>query len=368
MLESMVDLDQLRKRIDQVDAELVKLLNQRVGIALDIARVKQENNLRVFSPEREELVLKRVAEISPGPLPVKSLLAIYREIISATRSMERMLKVSYLGPPGTFTHQAARVRFGSSVDFEAAADIESVFTAVAKDQADCGVVPVENSTGGVVIETLDMFMKYDVKICGELTLEIHQNLLARCTLGEVRTVYSKPDALNQCRGWLNMNLPHVQLMPVASTTAAAELARDEDGSAAVASREAAELYGLNVLASSIEDHHNNLTRFLILDRSWSARTGKDKTSIMFAIRNAVGALYAMLLPFKKHGINLTKIESRPSRTRAWDYVFFVDFEGHAEDPGVKEALAELEQQCRYLQIMGSFPRADAGAPNLAVEA
>ncbi len=352
-----MSLDAFRSEIDAVDTKLVELLNQRVKIALQVAEFKKKNNLQVYAPEREELVVAKVLEHNGGPLPAESLRAIYREIIGSSRSMERVLKVCYLGPAGTFTHQAARQRFGSVVDFEGAADIESVFETVSKGQADCGVVPVENTTGGVVIETLDTFMKYDVKICGEMTLEIHQNLLGKCGMGDIRTVCSKPDALNQCRRWLMTNLPHASLLPMSSTTAAAEMARDNEKTGAIASREAAELYGLNILASSIEDQHNNLTRFLILSKNWASPTGRDKTCIMFAIRNDIGALYTMLLPFKRHGINLTKIESRPSRVRAWDYVFFVDFEGHAEDPEAKEALKELEAECRYLQIMGSFPRA-----------
>ena len=352
-----MDLEELRQKIDAIDANLVKLLNDRVAVAMQVAEFKKSHNMEVFAPEREEQVLAKVVEGSAGPLPQESLRAIYREIIGSSRSMERVLKVCYLGPAGTFTHQAARSRFGSMVDFDPAGDIESVFETVSKARADCGVVPVENTTGGVVIETLDTFMKYDVKICGEMMLEIHQNLLGKCEMGDMRTVYSKPDALSQCRRWLMTNLPHATLAPMSSTTAAAEMARDNEHSGAIASREAAGLYGLNVLASSIEDEHNNLTRFLILSRTWASPTGKDKTSVMFAIRNEVGALYNMLLPFKKHGVNLTKITSRPSRVRAWDYIFFVDFEGHAEDPEAKAALKELEGQCRYLQVMGSFPRA-----------
>lgn len=350
-------LEELRSGIDGVDSELVRLLNKRVQIAMEIAEYKKKNGLEVFAPEREEQVISRVMAKNEGPLPERSLAAIYREIIGSSRSMEQVLKVCYLGPAGTFTHQAARARFGSVVNFEAAADIESVFESVSKGQADCGVVPVENTTGGVVIETLDTFMSYDVKVCGEMTLEIHHNLLARCAMSDIRTVYSKPDALNQCRRWLMTNLPHAALVPMSSTTAAAEMARDSENSAAIASREAAGLYGLKILAASVEDRHGNMTRFLVLSKHWASPTGNDKTSIMFAIRNDVGALYSMLLPFKKHGINLTKIESRPSKVRAWDYVFFVDFEGHAEEPEAKAALAELEEQCRYLQIMGSFPRA-----------
>jgi len=243
------------------------------------------------------------------------------------------------------------------VEYTPAESIESVFHAVSKEQADVGVVPIENSTGGVVNETLDMFMSYELKICDEIILAIHHNLLGLCRLDAVKKVCSKPEALAQCRLWLSEHLPHADLIAVASTTAAAKMAAEETDVAAIASREAAELYNLNLLAENVEDHHENITRFVVLARQCGSRTGRDRTSVMFAVKNQVGALYEMLVPFKKHNINLTKIESRPSRTRAWDYCFFVDLEGHMDDPEVSAALYEVEQGCRYFQVLGSYPRA-----------
>ena len=354
----MKGIEDLRSVIDDVDAKLVKLLNQRVATALQIARIKETQGMPIYAPGREAGILDRVSELNGGPLPASALVSIYREIISSTRGMEKVLVVTYLGPPGTFTQQAAREHFGSSVEYTAAERIESVFYAVARKQADLGVVPIENSTGGVVTETLDMFMTYDLKICDEIILEIHHNLLGRCKLEEVKKVCSKPEAIEQCRVWLSEHLPHADLIAVASTTAAAKIAVAEEGTAAIASREAARLYELDVLAENIEDQHENVTRFVVLSTECGEPTGRDRTSVMFAVKNEVGALYEMLLPFKKHGINLTKIESRPSKTKAWDYWFFVDLEGHYRDENVSATLKEVAGTARYCQLLGSYPRAD----------
>lgn len=354
----MADIEGLRSRINELDEKLVELVNERVKMAVQIARLKEAGGLPIYAPDREASILRRLVELNQGPFPEKAIRSIWRQIISSTRAMEKVLVVNYLGPPGTFTHHAAREHFGTGVEYTASESIESVFYAVSKGKADLGVVPIENSTGGVVSETLDMFMTCGLKICDEIILEIHHNLLARCPLEEVEKVCSKPEAIAQCRVWLSEHLPHVDLVPVASTTAAAKQAASEPHCAAIASREAAELYDLRVIAENVEDQHENVTRFVVLAGQCGARTGCDRTSVMFAIKNQVGALYEMLLPFKTHGINLTKIESRPSKTKAWDYCFFVDVEGHVEDEEVKVALAEVEDQCRYLQVLGSYPRAD----------
>jgi len=353
----MSEIDELREQIDALDRKLVKLLNDRARTALEIGKFKNASGLSIYAPDREASILRRVTQESEGPLSPSAITSIYREIISSTRRMERLLVVTYLGPPGTFTHQAARDQFGTGVEYTPAENIESVFHAVSKELADVGVVPVENSTGGVVNETLDMFMSYDLKICDEIILAIHHNLLGRCPIEQVTKVCSKPEALAQCRMWVSEHLPHVDLVAVASTTAAARMALEEEHTAAIASREAAELYELNILAANVEDHHENVTRFVVLAGQCGSRTGRDRTSVMFAVKNQVGALYEMLVPFKKHSINLTKIESRPSRTRAWDYCFFVDLEGHMDDAEVSAALYEVEQGCRYFQVLGSYPRA-----------
>ena len=352
-----MDISELRDRIDAADKELVRLLNERAAAALEIGKLKNASGMPIYAPGREANILRRVSGDSDGPLTAAAITSIYREIISSTRRMEKVLVVTYLGPPGTFTHQAARDQFGSGVEYTPSDNIESVFHAVSKEQADVGVVPVENSTGGVVNETLDMFMSFDLRICDEIILAIHHNLLAGCDLDKVTKVCSKPEALAQCRVWLSEHVPHADLIAVASTTAAAKMAAEESGVAAIASREAAELYGLQVLAENVEDHHENVTRFVVLARQCGSRTGRDRTSIMFAVKNQVGALYEMLVPFKKHSINLTKIESRPSKTKAWDYCFFVDLEGHVDDAEVSAALYEVEQGCRYFQVLGSYPRA-----------
>jgi len=352
-------VEEFRQRIDDIDRKVVQLLNERAAAALEIGKLKSTENTPVYAPHREAEVVRRIKSGNPGPLSDSALEAIYREIISCMRGLEKVPRVVYLGPPGTFTHEAARDRFGTCVEYSSAETIESVFIAVSKHQADLGVVPIENSMGGGVIETLDMFMEYDLKICDEIVLAIHQNLLGKCRLEEVKKVCSKPEALTQCRVWLSEHLPHAEILPTASTAIAARTATEEAGTAAVASLEAAELYDLDVLAANIEDHHDNVTRFVALSRVLCGRTGRDRTAIMFAVKNEVGALYQMLSPFKRASINMTKIESRPSRTKAWDYCFFVDFLGHAEDPEVKQALEELETQCRYLQVLGSFPVSDA---------
>jgi chorismate mutase/prephenate dehydratase len=355
----MGDMEDLRSQIDGIDKRLVKLLNERAEAALEISKFKQAKGAPVYAPDREASVLEGAAGQGKGPLPPAAIRSIYREIISATRAMEKVVVVSYLGPAGTFTHQAARAHFGTAVQYVPSEDIEEVFQDVLKGKADVGVVPIENSTGGVVSETLDTFMTCGLKIGAEIILEIHQNLMGRCKIEEVKRVYSKPEAIAQCRRWLSEHLPHAELIPVASTTAAAQEAGKGIGVAAIASSEAAELYDLRILAENVEDHHENVTRFVVLGKKFGSATGHDRTSIVFAVKNRVGALYDMLLPFKHHGINLTKIESRPSRTKAWDYIFFVDLEGHVEDAEVKAALAEVEEGCRYFQLMGSYPRADA---------
>lgn len=354
----MSNLDQLRARINDIDRRLVALLNERAQAALEIAKAKGDEGLPIYAPDREASVLRGVASLTGGPLPPSAITGIYREIISSSRALQKVLVVTYLGPAGTFTHQAAREHFGLGVEYIAAETIDDVFNDVSKKKADVGVVPIENSTGGVVNETLDAFMTCGLRICDEIVLEIHHHLLGKGKVEDVKKVCSKPEAFAQCRVWLSEHLPHVDLIPVASTTAAAQMAAKEPGTAAVASREAAELYALDTLAENIEDRHENVTRFVVLGHHCGKRTGRDRTSVMFAIKNEVGALYDMLLPFKRHSINLTKIESRPSQTKAWDYAFFVDMEGHIEDAEIAAALKEVEGGCRFMQVLGSYPRAE----------
>jgi len=354
-----MSIDDLRAQIDTLDREIVALLARRARLAREIGRVKDPDG-PTYSAEREAQVLANVASAPNEALSKGALRAIYREIVSACRALEGPFTVVYPGPPGSFTHEAALSRFGSSVAYVAARDITSVFTELAQRRADYGVVPVETSMAGGVSDTLDMFLDFDETICGEIVLDIHLNLLARSADEEVRTIYSKPEALSQCRRWLATNYPRADLVDMATTSAAAEMVAQTPAAAAVASRVAAELYGLTVVASAIEDNPRNRTRFLVLGHEPVGPTGQDKTTLMVSIKDEVGALVRLLAPFEQAGINLCWIESRPSRKTAWDYVFFLDMSGHAEDEPVAAVLEELRGTTSFLQVLGSFPAAPEG--------
>lgn len=356
-----MSLEQLRKQIDTLDEELIRLLNDRVRIALEIGRAKKENGGEIYVPSREKAVLDRIAQLNRGPLPAKSARAIYREIMSASLALESNLKIAYLGPPATFTHQAAHAKFGASVDYHPVGTITDVFQAVERGVADYGVVPVENSIEGAVTHTFDQFTATPLKICAEIYLPVALYLLASVPKNQITRVCSKQEAIGQCRRWLAENLSGIEVDAVNSTALAAEMASKSD-CAAIASRLAAELYGLNVIADNIQDACGNTTRFLVIGRNGSAPTGNDKTSIYFGIRDQVGALHDALDALKANGINMTKIESRPSRSRAWEYYFFVDFVGHADAPGIQAALSELSGHCAVLQVLGSYPRAEVEEP------
>jgi chorismate mutase/prephenate dehydratase len=349
-------LQDLRQAINGIDERLVELLNERTGIALKIGKLKQKEGQCVYVPAREKEVLTRVAQLNHGPLKEASLRAIYREIMSASLALEKSLKVAYLGPPSTFTHQAARSRFGASVDYLSCETISDVFDAVEKKMADYGVVPVENSTEGAVTYTLDRLVDTTLKICAELYLPISECLLARVPRERIEKVYSHPQVLGQCRQWLQREMSGVDVIPVASTARAAELAAKEENVAALASHLAAEIYGLEILESDVQDMSGNTTRFLVLGDEYGGPTGEDKTSLLFAVQHRAGALYSALESFKKFGLNMTKIESRPSRSKAWEYFFFVDVEGHAGDDQVKTTLADLTGHCAVLTVLGSYPK------------
>lgn len=351
-------LDELRQRIDQLDTELVRLLNERTQVVLQVGEFKNEKQAEIYVPARELEVFQRVESLNEGPLPNSAMRAVYREIMSASLSLEHDIRIAYLGPAATFTHQAAREKFGGSVSYLSCETISDVFTAVQNRAADYGVVPVENSTEGGVTHTLDRFMYTPVKICAEIYLPIGHNLLAKCPAGEIQQIYSNPQVFGQCRRWLQDNLPGVGLVPVSSTARAAELASKEDGAAALASILASELYELDVLERDIQDLHGNRTRFLVISKAYGPATGLDKTAIMFTIRHKAGALYDALGVLKDAGLNMTRIESRPSKTKAWEYFFFVDVEGHARDTHVQESFDLLSEHCTMLTILGSFPRAE----------
>jgi len=352
-----MELSDLRKKIDGLDAQILDLLNQRAEIVVEIGRMKKRRKMGFFAPDREEEIYQKLASLNQGPLPNRIIRAIYREIMSGCLSLENPLRVAYLGPPATFTHLASMKRFGSSAEFLPMRGIGEVFAEVEKGNADFGVVPVENSTEGMINHTLDMFVDSDLKICGEVFLEVSHNLLSVTEkLDDIERVYSHPQALAQSRKWLEANLPQVELIEVFSTTAAAEMARKDSAGAAIASDLAADLYGLKRIRSRIEDYANNYTRFLVIGNQFGPRTGNDKTSILFSIQDRVGALYRILKPFAEKGINLTSIESRPSKIKAWDYIFYVDFEGYVDDPPAREVLPYLESECSTLKVLGSYPK------------
>jgi chorismate mutase/prephenate dehydratase len=351
-------LRHLRSQIDRLDMHILKLVNERASLAAEIGRIKDDHGAEVFSPAREEEVLKNVIDSSKGPLDQSTVRAIFREIMSGSRALQKVVKVAYLGPEYSFSHLAAVERFGQAVEFVRVGSISAGFEEVNRSHDDFGVVPMENSPDGRVADTLDMFMRLpQLKICAEIRLRIHHNLLANCEQQEIRRIYSKPQALSQCRNWLSKNVPHASLHEVASTATAAELAQREPGAAAVASRQAAVRYNLRILFADIEDSPYNETRFAVIGNQETRRTGKDKTAIMFKIPHNPGSLVATLNTFKAAKLNLTWIESFPAKSAKPEYVFFVDFEGHVDEPKVKRALGLLDRRCEQLAVLGSYPMA-----------
>jgi len=352
-----MSLEELRKRIDELDHQLVRLLNERARVVVEIGKLKSKTDKPIYAPDREKEVFARISEVNKGPLPDKCLVAIWRELMSGSFVLERPLRIGYLGPGGSFSHTAAMLKFGQSVEYEPLADIRSIFDEVSKGHCDLGIVPVENSTGGGVIETLDALIDSNVKICSEVLMAVHHNLLANCSLGEIEKIYSKPEVFAQCRNWLSATFKEAQTVPVASTAKAAQMAAEEPNAAAIGSSVAAELYGLRVVCENIEDIANNITRFLVVGREDAKPTGEDKTAVLFSTAHKAGALADVLDVFKRHSINLTNIESRPSKKRQWEYYFFVDFVGHRTEKQVQEGLEKAREHCLQLSVLGSFPRA-----------
>jgi len=352
-----MSLNKLRGKVNSLDKKIIELLNQRTKIALSIGKAKLSEKKPVYSTEREMEVYKRIEKLNKGPLPKQALKSIYREVMSSALGLQKKLIVAYLGPAATFTHEAAKSKFGDGVDYFAASNISEIFNSVEKGYADYGVVPIENSIEGIVTHTQDMFIDSNLRICAEIMLEISHNLLSRENdINKIKKIYSKAEVFGQCRTWIKTTLPAVELIEVASTANAAKKVSKEKYSAAIASRLAADLYGLNTLAEDIEDTPHNVTKFLVISNNTASVTGNDKTSIMFSVKDKVGALYETLKAFKKNKINLTKIESRPSKRKAWEYYFFVDFLGHCDDKNIKNALRELEKHCVFVKILGSYPR------------
>jgi chorismate mutase/prephenate dehydratase len=349
-------IDKVRTEIDTIDTKLLTLLNKRAKCAIEIAGIKRTANLKFHSTERERAVLDRLTGINKGPFPNDALRVIFREIMSASLALEEPLKVAYLGPEGTFTNLAAVRHFGSFAKYIPVDSIKAVFEAVEHGESHYGLVPIENSNEGVVSYTLDTFMDYDLKIASEVMLEVSHNLLSRSgDLSRVKRIYSHPQASAQCRGWLEAHLPGIPVLEATSTAKAAGIAATDEDTAAIASELAARLYDLKVIRRRIQDKQNNFTRFLVIAKESPKRTGSDKTSIMFSINDQPGSLYEVLYPFKQAGVNLTKIESRPSKRRAWEYIFFVDMQGHADEEKIAKAIEKVKKNCLYLTVLGSYP-------------
>ena len=350
-------LEDWRKEIDAIDTEIVELLNKRTEFVVKIGKLKSKENKEFYQPARERKIYARLEELNKGPFPTSAVRNVFREIMSASLSVEQPLKVAFLGPVATFTHQACIQYFGLSGSLIPKKEIADVFEDVEKGRADFGVVPIENTAEGVVTHTLDMFVTSDLKVCAEVMFEVSLALLNKSgKVGDIERLCSHPHAIGQCKGWVKENLPDVQLVEVSSTAKAAELAGVEPEAAAIASSAAAELYNLRVIEKNIQDTANNYTRFLVIGKKSAEKTGCDKTSILFAIKDSPGALFKMLAPFADRGINLTKIESRPLKTKAWEYLFFVDMDGHITEKKLAEAVGGLESSAMFLKVLGSYPR------------
>ena len=366
-------LDALRVRIDEADRGLIELLNKRAELVVEVGRIKRGAGLPIYVPNREAQVLSKVLKMNPGPLPARAIEGVYRELMSGSFRLELPLRIGYLGPPGSYSHLAAVRHFGSSVEFNDLRAIAGVFTEVARGHVDYGLVPIENSTFGGIVETMEAFQQHHADVCvyAEAQVEVHHALLANCAPGQIGKIYSKPEVFGQCRTWLATQYPHAELLPEASSSAAVMRAarakpakgRGRTGVAAIGSVLAGELYDVNVLFENIEDNTHNITRFYVLSRHPARAVGKDdkgrpgdKTALMFTTMNEPGALVNVLSVFQRAGINLTHIDKRPSGRSNWQYTFFIDAEGHIEDPWFAGAVAQAKGICRELHVLGSFPK------------
>jgi chorismate mutase / prephenate dehydratase len=359
------DLDELRKRIDEVDSKLVDLLNTRAELVVNVGKVKRGDGTPIYAPHREQAVLKKVLEASRGPMLSRTIEAVYREIMSGSFALEQPLRIGYLGPAGSFSHEAAQKQFGSSVSFEDLREIEGVFTEVVRGHVDYGMVPIENSAHGGVAEALDAFRRYasDVNIYAEVQLGVRQALLANCPPSQVKRIHSKPEALSQCRKWLATQYPKAELIPAVSTSRAVQIAKAEGlleehaGSAAIGSKLAGQLYGVQVLFDNIEDDPNNVTRFFVISKQAARPSADDKTSIMFTTPDKPGALVSVLRVFQDAEINLSHIDKRPSGRTNWEYTFFIDALGHRDSERMAGAIETAAAICSDLVVLGSYPRA-----------
>ncbi len=358
-------LESLRRRIDEIDRRLVELLNERAAIVVDVGRLKRGSDVPIYAPHREAEVLRKAIAINQGPLPDRAIEGVYRELMSGSFALEQPLRIGYLGPPGTFSHQAATAHFGSSVAFEDLHEIDGVFVEVRRGHVDYGVVPIENSTGGGVVETLEAFQEHcgEVTIYAELLVQIRHSLLANCQPSEVKRIHSKPEVFAQCRRWLATQYPAAEQIPATSTSRAVQTARREQeadpaaGAAAIGSTLAGQVHGVKMIFEEVEDNPNNITRFFVIARQAAESSGDDKTSMMFTTADRPGALVGVLSVFERAGINLTHIDKRPSGRVNWEYTFFVDAQGHRDDPEMKYAIREAAAHCKELTVLGSYPRA-----------
>ena len=347
----------LRERIDQIDADLVRLLNERAQVVVEVGRIKRDEGGAIYVPHRERAVMQRIRDLSEGPLPDRCLEAIWRELMSGSFALERPLRIGYLGPAGSFSHEAAEAKFGMSVEYDNMQNFKDIFDEVQRGHLDYGVVPVENTLHGAVPETLDLLGQGGVLACAEIKLRIRHNLLSHCDAPQIKRIYSHPVALGQCRQWLYAQFPKVEQMPTSSTSRAAEMAATEEGTAAVGSLLAAKLYGLRVQFEDISDRIDNTTRFYVIGQQQTRPSGDDKTSITFVVGHKPGALVEVLDVFKRHDLNMTHIDKRPIQAQPWEYQFHVDLLGHRDEPAVAAALEEAAQHCQVLRVLGSFPRA-----------
>jgi chorismate mutase/prephenate dehydratase len=353
-----VNIPEHRKAIDKLDAQIVRVLNERTKHVLAIGEIKLKAGEEIYAPHRERAVLQRLCRLNEGPMTGEQIRAVYREIMSSALALEKSMSIAYLGPEATFTHQAAIRRFGSSLRYAPQKTIADVFAEVSKNRADYGVVPVENSTEGVVTHTLDMFVDSDLKIVSQIVLPVQQCLLSNSRRVQIKKLFTHPQSLAQCRAWLQNNLPRVEIIETSSNARSAELAAKENDAAAIAGLIAAEKYDLRVLEYDIQDNAANATRFLVLGRQCSPPTGHDRTSLMVSVTDKVGALHRALAAFRRYRINMTKIESRPNKRKAWEYFFFIDCDGHVNDRKVANAIQHLEEHCNFVKVLGSYPNTE----------
>jgi chorismate mutase/prephenate dehydratase len=349
-------LKPLREQIDAIDAQILDLLNRRARVAQEVGHVKAETDAPVFRPEREAQVLRKVADCNPGPLDSGDVQTIFREIMSSCRALERRVAVAYLGPPGTFTEQAAYLQFGHAIEGISCASIDEIFRATEAGTADFGVVPVENSSEGAVNRTLDLLLQTTLTISGELSIPVHHSLMTKSgTMDGITRICSHSQALAQCQVWLNQNYPDVERQAVASNGEAARIASEDPAVAAIAGEIAGQRYNLGVVKAHIQDDPHNRTRFAIIGRMQPAPSGKDQTSLVLAVPNKAGAMYNLLAPLARHGVSMTRVESRPARIGTWEYYFYVDLEGHSQEEKVANALADLKQNAAFFKVLGSYP-------------